>query len=395
VLLLLLSYSFISSYWLFESFTVALLVIQKYFFLLLCLIAASQIYSVLRALQNQMPLKRIVIFLVGTQFLFVIVKFLILGKVDEGFLIGSMHHNAGQLGFLFPALMIPVVCFLFYPKKLWLTLGLILLLLGFGALNEKRSVFYLGLPIIFGCLYALRKENMSLKSILSISLILGIAYGLLSFFINKIGSLSGAEATLTIISENRIMYLYHYAVEYLTMDYGGALQAAELHAISDTNVQVGRVIVWAKGLDLMSSSSTLHQLFGYGFGYVTPSEYINESDNLFAKLGFRGAISGALEMLIEGGVIALGLFSYLFISPLLHLLRKRRALRKVGGKNSREYKASSITIILLLVFIFDFFFYSNILFSTLPLPLLFFMVIYTIRSPTNSTQSASKTYVRA
>tara|TARA_B100000767_G_C19715735_1_gene514871 strand:+ start:90 stop:1490 length:1401 start_codon:yes stop_codon:yes gene_type:complete len=394
-LLLLFFYSFISSYWLFESLTVALLVSQKYFFLILCLCAASQICVALSDPKNHTSLKRVIIFLVVTQFIFVIVKFLILGKIDEGFLIGSMHHNAGQLGFLFPALMIPVVCFLFYPKKIWLALGLILLLIGFGALNEKRSIFYLGPVIIVSSLYALRGKNLSLKSSWRNSLIICACLGLMSFLSNEIGSLSGAEAVNSISSDNRLMYLFSYAVEYLTMDYGGALQAMESVAIKDTNVQVGRIIVWAKGLDLMASSSTLHQLFGHGFGYVTPSEYINESDNLFTKLGFRGAISGALELFIEGGIIALGLILYLFISPLLHLLRLRRVLKKFKREGSRDYQASSITIILLLIFIFDFFFYSNILLSTLPLPVLFFMLIYTVNLSYQRAQRSRKTYGEA
>ena len=381
VLTLLAMYSFISSYWLFGSLVIALLVAQKYIFLLFCLIAACQICSVIKAQKNQIFLKRIVKFLIASQFIFVLIKFFILGKIDEGFLIGSMHHSAGQLGFLFPALMIPVVCILFYPRRLWLTLGLILLLVGFGVLNEKRSIIYLGIPIIFSCIYALSSKNLSLSSILKGSLLLMITIGMLSFASNKIGSLSGTEAALSIASENRITYLYSYAIEYLTMDYGGPLQGSELDALSDTNVQIGRAIVWVKGTNFMFSSDTFNQLFGYGFGYITPSEYINASDTLFSRLGFRGAISSAMEVFIEGGMVGLTLCSYLLIAPFFSLVRKRRRIRKEVGKGSSEYKNTSILIIILLIFIFDFYFYSNILLSTLPMPLLLFIMIYTIYTP--------------
>ncbi len=380
-LILLSSYSFLSSYWLHESLVVAFLVAQKYLFLILCLIVACQICYALSVQRNQIFLKRIVIFLISTQVFFVIVKFLILGKIDEGFLIGSMHHNAGQLGFLFPALMLPVIFFLFYPERFLLTLALVLLLLAFGVLNEKRSVFYLGLPIILGCLYALRSRNIKLSDTLKLFVILSFSLGLLAFFSNKIGSLSGTEGAVKIVSENRIGFLFSYAIEYLTMDYDGILQGSESLAVFDTNVQVGRFIVWVKGLDLMFSSHILNQLFGYGFGYITPSEYINEADTMFSKLGFRGAISSALEIYIEAGVVGLTILSYLFLSPFVHLLSKRSALKKKIGKDSLEYKTTSLLIIGLFVFAFDFYFYSNILFSTLPLPLLFFMILCTIHTP--------------
>lgn len=381
VLTLLAMYSFISSYWLFGSLVIALLVAQKYIFLLFCLIAACQICSVIRAQKNQIFLKRIVKFLIASQFIFVLFKFVILGKIDEGFLIGSMHHSAGQLGFLFPALMIPVVCILFYPTRLWLTLCLILLLVGFGVLNEKRSIIYLGIPIIFSCFYALRSQNWNVSSMLKGSFLLIILIGVLSFSSNKIGSLSGTEAALSIVSENRMTYLYSYAIEYLTMDYGGPLQGSELDAISDTGVQVGRVIVLVKGINFIFSSDTFNQLFGYGFGYITPSEYINASDTLFSRLGFRGAISSAMEIFIEGGMVGLTLCSYLLIAPFFSLVSKRRRIRKEVGKGSLEYKNTSILIIILSIFIFDFYFYSNILLSTLPMPLLLFMTLYTIYAP--------------
>jgi hypothetical protein len=393
-LILLSSYSFISSYWLHESLVVAFLVAQKYLFLILCFIVACQICYALSVQRNQIFLKRIVIFLVSTQFVFVVVKFLILGKIDEGFLIGSMHHNARQLGFLFPALMLPIIFFLFYPEKFLLTLALVLLLLVFGVLNEKRSVFYLGLPIIFGCLYALRSKNIKLSDMLKLFGIVLFSLGLLSFFSDKIGSLSGTEGAVKIVSENRIGFLFSYAIEYLTMDYDSILQGSESLAIFDTNVQVGRFIVWVKGLDLMFSSNILNQLFGYGFGYITPSEYINEADTMFSKLGFRGAISSALEIYIEAGIIGLTLLSYLFLSPFVHLFRKRRAIKKEIGKDSLEYKTTSLLIIGLLVFVFDFYLYSNILFSTLPLPLLFFMMLYTIHIPFSRAPNGVRKFQR-
>ena len=208
-----------------------------------------------------------------------------------------------------------------------------------------------------------------------------IIIGMLSFASNKIGSLSGTEAALSIASENRITYLYSYAIEYLTMDYGGPLQGSELDALSDTNVQIGRAIVWVKGINLMFFSDTFNQLFGYGFGYITPSEYINASDTLFSRLGFRGAISSAMEVFIEGGMVGLTLCSYLLIAPFFSLVSKRRLIRKEVGKGSLEYKNTSILIIILSIFIFDFYFYSNILLSTLPMPLLLFITLYTIYTP--------------
>ena len=61
-------------------------------------------------------LKKIFLIIFLIQILFAFIKLGILGKIDEGFLIGTMSHNAGQLSFLIPALCIPIFVFM-YAKK--------------------------------------------------------------------------------------------------------------------------------------------------------------------------------------------------------------------------------------------------------------------------------------
>ncbi len=385
ILIILTIFSAISSLVYSNSIMFMILVTQKYLFLIVSFIAASQIFSILKN-KNFKTLDKIIVTLVITQFIFVILKFSILGEIQEGFLIGSMSHNAGQLGFLFPAIMIPIVLLRFFNKNIKLAIILITMLILFAILNEKRAIFYLGPLIIFFSLISFLTIKLSLSNLLKSSAVFLLGLFFLSYFTSNIDSLSGEEGSIE-TSGNQIEYLIDYGIAYLTMDYGGDLQSDYAQAIFDRNTQLGRVILWIRGLDLYFSSNIYYQIFGHGFGYITPSEYINPKDIIFQKLGFRGAISGALMNIIEGGLISFTLYSFLVLMPLTHLYKRYQDTK--SNLNRSSIKRIKILTIVQFVFIFDFFFYSTILFSTSPLPLLYFIQLFFIYMPDDKSINAT------
>jgi hypothetical protein len=368
-------FTIFSSLFLWGSLPSAALVFQKYLFLTFFFVGAHYFVGFCLT-SSQKKMASLVTFIIGIQIVFVMAKVSILGRIDEGFLIGSMHNDAGQLGFLFPAIFIPIICYLLLDRRPIICLITVLALLTFGVLNEKRSIVYIGGIIALISLWVFskskavksRKSRFSFKMAASVAVLLVISVGAKS-----IGSLSGAESVGSIDADNRVEYLMAYAIEYLTMDYGGSLQGDENLASVDQNVQVGRLIVAAFSAELIANRDLSNMIFGDGAGYVTPSSRLGATDILFDRYGFRGAISTTLELALEMGVVGLLFLTVLIGRPIRQLCRSWRDISASGDENLR--RTWWLLFIVFCVFLFDILFYSNILFSTLPLPFLFFCTL--------------------
>ena len=378
ILIFLTFFSFFSAFSSFGSIVSALLVSQKFLMLLVSFILASYVAKIFSEKKNINKIRITIYFLIFSQFGFALLKLLILGKIDEGFLIGSMHHNAGQLGFLFPALMIPIIVFLFANNRpTIISLILIITVILFAIINEKRAIFFLGIPIIVLSFYACQRRTLSLLGVARLAVVVLPIFLILAFSTSQVGSLSGKEAAGKIAGSGP-SFLLNYAIEYLTMDYGGALQADESLSAEDANVQVGRLIVISKSIDYMRAQSLNELFFGNGMGFITPSEYINPPDIMYKKLGFRGAISGAAQMFIEGGLVGLVFMSLLLIGPLVRTLLLIKRSKRNTYESAKYRKLCAICLLLLAICIFDFFLYSTTLLTTFPLPLLFFFILFAL-----------------
>jgi len=160
------------------------------------------------------------------------------------------------------------------------------------------------------------------------------------------------------------------------MDYGGNLQGTYQDAMFDENIQVGRFVLISSIFDWLYNSAFLTKLFGLGFGVATPSEWIGQStDPLFPILGTRGAISGAGLALIETGLIGFGLITLFFVRIYFSLQIAIKSTR--NAQSLRWYKTLEVLLFLTL---YDFFFYSTVLFRTIPMPLIFFALLSTMVS---------------
>jgi hypothetical protein len=314
-----------------------------------------------------------IILLCTIQITFSIIKLFYHG-IDEKILIGTMSHVAGQLGFLFPAVAVPLIFYFMKNKNQYHMWLLIFGLIGFGIINEKRSIVFLMPLIVYASILAnespLRKRNQT-KRIAKIILISPFVFAGVFLGMAYIPSLNiGAEYGGAV----NFLFAIEYAVDYLTMDYGSSLQGSYESAMYDENIQVGRVTLLFSIAEWLSNSSWSTQLFGVGFGTATPSEWLSgNNDRLFDVLGTRGAISGAGLALVETGIIGLGICIYFFLN--LHCIIRIMVKRSEDFNLSRWYKTVNVVFY---VFLYDFFFYSTALLRTLPMPIIFFAIVATL-----------------
>ncbi len=378
ILIVFLLYSFLSSISFTNSLMSSSLLVAPYILLIsIFLILSNLKYETL----DLKLMKNLFLSIFFIQILFALIKFLILGKVDEGFLIGTMSHRAGQLSFLIPAICIPIFVFLYAKKDIKFCIFLILLALLFGFLNEKRSIVYLG-PFIILASFILNNEAkkiLSVRKIFPITLIFLFFSTLILQLAVFIPSLSGTEDLILTNDVSYIGFLFTYAYEYLFSDYGSALQATLGDALYDQRVQFGRITLFLRASEYFFTQDLFTQIFGFGFGSFTYNEWVFENQDRFFELTlFRGTFSGLLIILLETGYFGLYLHLHLF-----YIFYKSIRFNISHLKNPDFIRWSRILLVIFFIFLFDFFFYSIVLFRTLPMPLIFlimYMSVFYVRS---------------
>jgi hypothetical protein len=341
--------------------------------LLLGLLLYLAFVSVSLDAKRLQTLQLFVIATVAVQIFFACIK-LVTHGVDEKVLIGTMSHAAGQLGFMIPAIAVPLLMFMLTPRNRLLIYALVAGMFAFGVINEKRSIVFLLPIVIFASLLAnrppreagARRRGPSFVVVAAV-IVAGVFIGLRTIpSLNLFSSYSSGDVSLA--------FAFEYAKTYVMMDYGGPLQASYAVALSDENVQVGRVILLLHIGNWLYHADPMTFWFGAGFGAATPSEWIDGgSDPLFELVGSRGAISGAGLALVETGVVGLSLISGFFIWLLVSTIRDYRASKSLLAR--RWYRT---VFILFGVFWYDFFFYSTVLLRTMPLPVIFFAIVASI-----------------
>ncbi len=100
---------------------------------------------------------------------------------------------------------------------------------------------------------------------------------------------------------------------------------------------------------------------------ATPSVWLTEDrDVLFGIIGTRGAISAGGLALIETGLVGFLTMGYWFIHAFWKLIAAYRQVHSLIA--SRWFR---LIMLIHFIFCFDFFFYSNSLLRTFPMPLIF------------------------
>lgn len=356
-------YSFVSSLLLFQSPFKALFAMQgliycvAYFLLGACITVTQK---------NIGYFRKAFLFILVIQLFAVFFKYLFYG-VNEADWLGTLAHGTGQLSMLFPLLCLPIIVVIF--KENYIALGAFVVgLFLFGIIGEKRSIVFLMPFFAVFCLYSLGNKGLlrfllQTRTIITlVSVVSCAALGIIT-----IPSLN-SEASESFQGSVSLLFVMSYAMDYLTMDYGGGLQRAEEFAALDPSIQLGRLTIWAFIIDWFLEADITTKLFGLGYGAVTPSVWLHDSnDVIFDTIGVRGALSGANHAILEVGVLGLFLQSSFIIVS----YRTIKRLRKYAV--NEYYRTSSrILELMFFVFFFDYFFYSTVLFNALPLPFILF-----------------------
>ena len=300
------------------------------------------------------------------QILVVVLKYIFYG-IDEADWLGTLAHGTGQLSFLFPLLCVPVVILLYRNNFRLLSL-LLVSLFAFGIIGEKRAIIFVMPLYVLYCLYVFSERGVFTFLARPRTIITSTGIGLCMVLgVMTIPSLN-QEASETFGGSFSAAFIIVYAFEYLTMDYGGSLQAAKEFAALDKNIQLGRLTMWGFVFDWLGSVDWITKLFGLGYGSVTPSVWLHSSDDLlFEVLGVRGGLSGANHALLEVGIIGMLLQTSILFSAFF-LVRKWRKT----SISRHATQAFQVLELMFLVFFFDYFFYSTVLFNALPIPFILF-----------------------
>ena len=267
---------------------------------------------------------------------------LILHGVDESFLIGFLSMSAGQLGFLFPALMLVFIFELFKDNKTRFLFFIALFL--FGILNEKRTVVFF-FPIIVFYYYGF--------SILKINRMF-LIFILYCFSLSLIPSLNPDEK---IFGRVDLLFPFSYALDYLTATYDGGLQGNTVEALTDSGAQYGRISLLKAIYGHVSNFTNSNFFLGHGIGTFTVNQSVDSfhDDKMYILFGFRGVLSAFLVVLLDSGFIALIFFMIFLYKFFIHFFRQ-----------------ININYILLLIVFYDIFFYSDAFLKILPISVYLF-----------------------
>lgn len=272
----------------------------------------------------------VVLSIVGT-----ILKLFIFG-IDESYLVGLMTMTAGEIGLIFPAFIL--VFYVDYYKEIKKIRWVLLYLFLFGVINEKRSIVFV-FPILF---LILGKVNLR-RGFFFVALLYPLA-------ISLIPSLNRDEK---IFGSVDLVYPFTYAVEYLMADYGSDLQGSKKEAYRDKNVQLGRVALFLKIRKEFQDMNSHTLLFGTGLGRYT-NKYGSSNgieDNLFKDFGYRGNLSSFLQVTLESGLLSIVSISIFIYMQLRYYLRGR------------------MFYAILIIYIYDIFFYGQTSLKVLPISL--------------------------
>ena len=273
--------------------------------------------------------------LVGMSIVGTILKLFIFG-IDESYLVGLMTMTAGEIGLIFPAVILAF--YVDYYKEIKKVRWVLLYLFLFGVINEKRSIVFV-FPFLF---LILGKVNFK-RGFFFVALLYPLA-------ISLIPSLNREEK---IFGSVDLVYPFTYAVEYLMADYGSELQGSKREAYIDKNVQLGRVALLLNIRNEFQDMSSHTLLFGTGLGRYT-NKYGSSGgieDNLFKDFGYRGNLSSFLQVTLESGLLSIvSIFIFIYLQL-------------------RYYLSGRMFYAILMIYIYDIFFYGQTSLKVLPISL--------------------------
>ncbi len=313
--------------------------------------------------------------------------------INEKFWIGSFSQTAGQLGLLFPLLLLSILVPLYLRNGGKLLAILVLALSLAPVINEKRAVIYV-LPAFFCAavfVYSfLWKRKVALAGTIErfqgkigkrFLVLIAIAAVVFVAAVRLIPSFQSTEFSnypkiVTTNSgkciQNTICRVFLYSHDYLTRNFSSPLNISRETQESNTNIQMGRITLIKEAFESVTAHGPLIMMFGYGASAVNPSYLLGEgrSDIMYQKLGIRGTYPSAIAVMIEAGLVGLSAM-ILFFSILLYSVMAR-----VVESSSEGNLVVGVSVILMtLIMAFDYFIYSITAWSSYTLAPIFFIVL--------------------
>jgi hypothetical protein len=284
-------------------------------------------------------------------------KWMVIG-VEEKSWIGALSQTAGQLGLIFPMLVLSMLL----PRYLATSGGLILFIMAYSILpviNEKRAIVVM-LPALFLAAVITyvhiasryRCNGSSLQRVtLGKSALLIVT--ILTIWISSVKLIPSLQCTS---DQPCALQTFRYVVDYVSRDYLSPMNASATPKEQNMSIQLGRFTLIQESMVTLSEKGWKTLFFGVGGGAINPSPHLgpNRADIMFDKFGLRGTYSFGLMLLWEGGmasvVVAAGFFLLLWL-----VLAKKLA----GAKTNSSIVFGGGIILMVLVLAFDFFCYST------------------------------------
>lgn len=283
-------------------------------------------------------------------------KSMVIG-VEEKHWIGALSQTAGQLGLIFPMLVLSILLPRYLAAGGWLVLfvGIYSFL---PVINEKRAAIIM-LPALFVAAtmtYARLSSRYRCNGIDLQRITFGkLAPLVLVLLVVWISSVKLIPSLQCAGAEPCVRQTVEYGVDYLSRDYLSPMNASEQSKEQNTNIQLGRLTLIKESTAVLAEKGWKTLFFGLGGGAINPSPNLgsNRADIMFDKFGLRGTYSFGLMLLWEGGIAsviaAAGFFVFLWLA-----LEKQ--LARVHTNSSIIFGGGIILMVAVLAF--DFFVYS-------------------------------------
>jgi|GEM_PF-3062649 len=305
-------------------------------------------------------------------------KWMVFG-VEEKHWIGGLSQTAGQLGLIFPMLVLSMLLLLYLYRGGWFILYVMVYSL-LPVVNEKRAVVVMLPSLIIAAIFAYSRllwchsgHQMDIPRITCGKLV-SLFTVCIAVWITSVKVIPSFHCG---DHQSCTVQVLQYGKDYLLRDYSSPMNVSKISVDQNTNIQMGRLKLIQESIGILADKGWGSLTFGLGGGSINPSFRIgpDREDILYKKFGVRGTYSYGLMLLWEGGIASVMAAAGFFLLLWLVVVRQ---LEKVDTPASLVFGYG--IIVMLAVLAFDFFGYSTTGWLTHSVtPLVFILVAIFLR----------------
>lgn len=306
--------------------------------------------------QSIEKINRFIMYLVFLQIFAAIYKYIMYGVV-EGIIIGTFNNQAGVLSTLFPLLIIGYLIAFYFCYKRNLILLLVIPGFVFFAWGGGKRAFFILLPVLLLIAYiiyntTIRKNKISFLRMTPTLIFVSILMGVIIYLGGRLNPVFNPEGNTW--GSFNFSYMMTQAKNYETN-------------VTQSGATAGRISSFERTFDkIMINGDIPRKLFGDGPGIV------GNREEQIRHYGIIYGISGATFFLISSGLIGAISFLLLFISIGFQVYKRLKFL-----KDPFYIAIAFGTFLAIIIFLFDYFYYSIGFFNGY-IPILLFYYILAI-----------------